>query len=220
MGSPWVLLSDFDGTITEADASQLILRQYADGEWERYEKMLHRSEITFEGCISSQFRLIRASESDILNGYERFVAQRRGFGALVEFAGARQIPMTIVSGGLKFVINEFLNRNGWSYRISLHVGDIELKEGHMEITFPPLMEEGSSCFKDDLVIRLKRQGIRVIYIGDGSYDFAAARASDIAYAVKGSKLALLCQKHGVAFTEFQDFHEVVESLTRALGRSA
>jgi 2-hydroxy-3-keto-5-methylthiopentenyl-1-phosphate phosphatase len=217
MPSAWAILSDFDGTISETDASQLILTQYAESDWKRYEEMLVRGKMSFEGCIASQFRLIKVSEFAILNEYDRFVLQRKGFRALVDFAMAREIPMTIVSGGLEFIIKEFLDRNGLADLISLHVGKLELKEGRMAVTFPPLLERGSSCFKDDLVLRLKRQGIKVIYIGDGSYDFKAARASDLAFAVRGSKLAQLCRREGVAFTEFQDFSEVVESLVRSLG---
>jgi 2-hydroxy-3-keto-5-methylthiopentenyl-1-phosphate phosphatase len=101
--------------------------------------------------------------------------------------------------------------------MALHIGKLEQRAEGMAVTFPPLLERGSSTFKDDLVLRLKRQGKRVIYIGDGSYDFKAALASDLAFAVKGSKLARLCQREGIAFTEFLDFAEVVQSLARSLG---
>lgn len=217
MVSPWAILSDFDGTITEKDASQLILERYGDGDWKRYEEMLLRGEISFESCVTSQFRLIKASRSTILREYDRFVEQRKGFGALVDFAKARGIPITIVSGGLEFVIREFLERNGWGTSIALHIGKLEETSGRMEVTYPPLLESGSSCFKDDLVMRLKRLGKRVIYMGDGTFDFKAARASDLAFATRGSKLARLCRKEGIPFTEFQDFAEVVDSLSRALG---
>lgn len=217
MGSQWAILSDFDGTITENDASQLILDQYGEGDWKRYEGMLLRGEISFESCVAYQFRLIKASKSTILKDYDRFVEQRKGFGALVNFANAREIPITIVSGGLDFIIREFLDRNGWSTSIGLHIGKLEDAGGRMEVTYPPLLESGSSCFKDDLVIRLRRLGKRVIYMGDGTFDFKAARASDLAFATSGSKLARLCRKEGVAFTEFQDFAEVVDSLAGALG---
>jgi len=216
MASAWAILSDFDGTISETDASQLILTQYAQGDWKRYEEMLVRGEISFEDCIANQFRLIKVGESTILSEYDRFVSQRNGFGALVDFTVNRGIPLTIVSGGLVFVIKEFLGRNGWADLIGLYAGKLELKEGRMAVIFPPLLERDSSCFKDDLVLRLKRQGKMVIYIGDGTYDFKAARASDIAFAVRGSKLARLCRRERVPFTEFQDFAEVVESLARSL----
>ncbi len=174
MDSKWTILSDFDGTITQADASQLILRQYGEGDWGRYDRMLERGEISFEDCIASQFRLINASASEILRGYDRFVSPRKNFGDLIDLAVAMGIPITIVSGGLEFIIREFLRRNGWTDLIKLHVGELRTKDGRMLATFPPLLEQGSLCFKDDLVLRLKRHGKRVIYIGDGTYDLRAA----------------------------------------------
>lgn len=217
MPSPWVLLSDFDGTISETDASQLVLRRYGEGDWKRYDGMLARGEITFEKCIERQFRLIDATESSILGEYDRFVSARDGFCGLARFAMARGIPITIVSGGLRFLIKEFLDRNGLAGAVGLHAGEIGLVGGRMAIAFPPLLEKGSTCFKDDLVLQLKRQGRRVIYLGDGSSDFHAARASDLAFAIKGSTLSRLCREEGVAVTEFQIFAEVVEALAGALG---
>jgi len=208
---------DFDGTIIKEDASQLILSEYAKGDWKRYDEMLAQGEISFEDCISSQFRLIRTGESIILKDYERFVSQRKSFNALVDFARARKVPLTIVSGGLEFIIKEFLNRNGWNDSIGLYVGKLRCTEGGMIVSFPPLRQKESLSFKDDLVMRLRCEGKRVVYIGDGSYDFRAASASDLAFAVRGSKLARLGREGGCGFCEFEDFAEVVQVLARHLG---
>lgn len=220
MASVWVILSDFDGTILKEDASQLILSEYAKGDWKRYDEMLAHGEIGFEDCISNQFKLIRVGETTILRDYDRFVAQRKNFNALVDFARARKVPLTIVSGGLEFIIKEFLQRNGWKDFVGLHVGKLRYAKGGMAVSFPPLRQKGSLSFKDDLVLRLKCEGKRVVYIGDGSYDFKAALASDLAFAVRGSKLARLGREGGGGFYEFEDFAEVVEILTRHLGVSA
>ncbi len=217
MASGWTLLSDFDGTIVKDNASLLILSKYAEGDWARYDEMLSRGEITFEECIRSQFRLIRASESLILNDYDQFVSTRDSFDDLVSFAKNRQIPFTIVSGGIDFVIKEFLARNHCNDSICLHVGRTKLEGGVISISFPTLRAAGSISFKDDLVLQQKSQGLRVIYIGDGSSDFRAASASDIAFAVRGSSLAKLGAEAGAPFNEFDDFSQVVSTLSQRLG---
>jgi 2-hydroxy-3-keto-5-methylthiopentenyl-1-phosphate phosphatase len=55
MTRSWVILSDFDGTITMDDSSQLVLSEYAEKGWERYDEMLASGEMGFEDCISRQF---------------------------------------------------------------------------------------------------------------------------------------------------------------------
>jgi 2-hydroxy-3-keto-5-methylthiopentenyl-1-phosphate phosphatase len=54
----------------------------------------------------------------------------------------------------------------------------------------------------------------VIYIGDGSGDFDAAKEADYVFAVKDSKLAKLCQSYRVPFKPITDFQEVVEEIRR------
>lgn len=183
----------------------------------QYEKMLARGEISFEDCISSQFKLVKTRESLILRDYDRFVSQRKNFSMLVDFAKEREIPLTIVSGGFEFIIREFLDRNGWGDLIRLWVGRLLFTNGTTIVSFPPLAKVGSASFKDDLVLRLKDEGKRVVYIGDGSYDFKAALSSDLAFAVRGSKLARLSREGSKGFYEFDDFAEVVEVLTLRLG---
>ncbi len=58
----------------------------------------------------------------------------------------------------------------------------------------------------------RKQGKRVVYIGNGLGDYPAARAADLSFAIKGSRLAELCKSGGVACMEITDFQEVVESL--------
>jgi 2-hydroxy-3-keto-5-methylthiopentenyl-1-phosphate phosphatase len=217
ISSRWAILSDFDGTIIKDDASQLILSKYAVGNWVMYDEMLAKGETSFEDCIYNQFRLIRTSESTILKDYDRFVSKRDGFDEIVAYAKARDVPFTIVSGGLEFIIREFLVRNGWIGFIKLHAGRVSFIEGGISISFPPLEKEGSISFKDDLVLKLKGEGKRVIYIGDGTYDFRAAIASDITFAVRGSKLAKLGLEGGLNFHEFDDFSQVVGVLAFRLG---
>jgi 2-hydroxy-3-keto-5-methylthiopentenyl-1-phosphate phosphatase len=84
----------------------------------------------------------------------------------------------------------------------------------VEFVFPPLQDKTSANFKQDLVRSHKRQGETVIYIGDGSGDFDAAKEADYVFAVKDSKLAKLCQSYRVPFKPITDFQEVVEEIRR------
>ena len=52
----------------------------------------------------------------------------------------------------------------------------------------------------------------MVYIGNGLGDYPAARAADLSFAIKGSRLAEMCKRGGVACKEITDFQEVVESL--------
>jgi len=57
-----------------------------------------------------------------------------------------------------------------------------------------------------------KRGKKVVYIGNGVSDYPTARIADLAFAIKGSKLAQLCRNRGVACKEITDFQQVLDSI--------
>jgi 2,3-diketo-5-methylthio-1-phosphopentane phosphatase len=204
-------MSDFDGTISKFDMAELVLTKFAKGDWKIYDRQLERGEITLEECINRQFSTVVASRREIIETLDKAADFRPGFGALVGFCQERRIPIVIVSAGIDFVIEHFAKVNGWQ-GVKIYAGRTTINGDSIKFDFPPLKEEGSANFKDDLVLRYKRTGRAVVYIGDGLSDFNAVEKADFIFAVAGSRLAKRCEDVGIERVEFNDFKLVVEAL--------
>ncbi len=210
-----VVLTDFDGTVLHIDTSVVILEKFAEENWRIYDEQLERGEISLQECIQRQFSTVRVSKVRILKETEGAMSTRPNFKALVQQCITDEIPFEIVSAGLDFVIEHFLEHNGWQRSLKVHAPKAKCTGRGIKFTFPKLLDKSSIDFKQDIVRHYRRQGRRVIYIGDGIGDYHAAQDADLVFAIKNSKLAEMLKKSKIPHTEISDSQEVVEALKRS-----
>jgi 2-hydroxy-3-keto-5-methylthiopentenyl-1-phosphate phosphatase len=208
------VLCDFDGTITIIDTAEFILAKFARGDWKAIEEQFERGKITLEECVKKQFLLVKASRKQILNELEKVVTFRPSFEELAKFCKNHAIPIIIVSAGLDFVIDHFLELKGWKDLVTTYTAKTRHSANGIEFTFPSLFDKTSVNFKHDLVRHRKSQGNKVIFIGDGSGDYSAAMEADFSFAIGGSRLAKLCESRGANCSNIDNFREVVEAIRR------
>lgn len=207
-----VVLCDFDGTITQIDTAEFVLAKFAKGDWRAFDEQFERGKMTLEECLKREFSLVSVSQEVILNELKNIVTFRPHFEELAEYCKKNFIPLIIVSAGLDFVIKHFLELKGWHDMVETYTARTKYNAHGIKFTFPRLLDKTSANFKQDLVRRCKSQDKTVIYIGDGSGDYAAAGDADYPFAIKGSKLASLCESHRVRCRVITDFQEVVEAI--------
>lgn len=209
-----VVLCDFDGTITEIDTAEFVLDKFAQGDWRAIDSMYEKGAITLEECLKRQFSLVKVSRKQILNALKNVVTFRQGFEELARYCKNHGIPLVIVSAGLDFVIKHFLEVKNWKNLVIIYMPKSRVTASGIEFRFPRCYYKTSVNFKHDLVKRYKGQGFRVIFIGDGSADFAAATEADFAFAVKGSKLERLCEKEKIPHIGVRNFLETLGSIRK------
>lgn len=209
------VLCDFDGTISTTDVADYILREFTDGSMEEYDKMYNEGKIGYEEYVKimdAQF-----SRHFSLNGTLEQVKKaalseariRKNFGKLVDYCYNRY-PLVIVSLGMDFVVKQVLEHYGWLDRVQISMPVARFRENGFAFEHPVLRYEYSQSIKDDAVTYFQKIGKTVVYIGDGTPDYAAAEKSDIRFSVKDSTLSDLFKKNGIPFHEFSDFGEVIE----------
>jgi HAD superfamily phosphoserine phosphatase-like hydrolase len=206
------VLCDFDGTIAKIDTAEFALRRFANGNWKKYEEQLDEGKITLEECMEREFALVKVSKAEIVSEVGRAATLRPGFSKLVNYCEVRHIPLVIVSAGLDFVVREILRRSGWEDRLEIRVPRSRVTSEGIRFLFPELKFDSSQNFKDDTVAYYHRLGRHVAYVGDGSPDFVAVKAADLAFTVRGSKLSTLCDKKGIPHKDIADFTDVVQGL--------
>ncbi len=206
------VVSDFDGTVVDIDTCVHVLEKFAREDWRIYDEQFERGQLTLEECLKRQFSTVTARRNAILTEDEQAFSFRDGFPEFVEYCQAREIPFTIASAGLDFVIDHLLTLGGLMGHVRIIAPKSKLTATGIQLEFPSLLYGTSECFKDDLVLLIQKRGRRVVYIGDGVADYAAARKADIPFAVSNSKLARLLNENMIPHQEIREFGEVLQSI--------
>lgn len=110
-GSEWIVLCDFDGTISKQDVTDTLLEHFGRPGWQELEAAWERGEIGSRECMAKQIALLDASKEELDDlvasieidpAFPGFVAQARSLGT----------PVHIVSDGLAGVITAIMDRHG------------------------------------------------------------------------------------------------------------
>ncbi len=205
-----IVMCDFDGTILSIDTCEFILDRFATEDWRIFDRQLEKGEITLEECLRRQFATVRAPKTIILSEIDKVASIRPDFSRLVEYCRRHRLHLILASAGIDFVIRHILSQKGWLGLVRIDAPKAEVIANEMKFDFPALFDKSSVNFKDDRVRHYRKQGMKVIYIGDGIADYEAAKIADFAFAIKSSKLAELLSRNSIPHREISDFREVIE----------
>jgi 2-hydroxy-3-keto-5-methylthiopentenyl-1-phosphate phosphatase len=209
-----VVLCDFDGTITTIDTAELVLARFAQGDFQSFDKQFEKGELTLDEYLNGQFSLVKASKKEILEELKDKVIFRPHFKELAEYCKEKQILFMIVSAGLDFVIEHFLKLNGCQELVETCTPKAVVDAHGISFKFPKLLDPTSDNFKQDIVRNYKGQAKKVIYVGDGFADCAAAMDADCSFAIEGSRLAELCKSLGIPCRTITDFQTIIDVLRK------
>ncbi|HUZ83897.1 MAG TPA: HAD-IB family phosphatase [Gaiellales bacterium] len=204
---PWLVVCDFDGTISERDTLDEICRRFAPpGVYEQAEAGLGARSMTLREVLRFEFEPIRGDHDQIVAETVRSTTVRAGFGAFVTAARSAGNRVVVISSGFRDVIEPVLRREG--------LGDLELV-AH-DVRFSPagsrvIFRHGELC--ELCGEECKRSAVRalghdgpVAYVGDGHSDRCAAEAADRRFAI--GSLARHLSRRGLVYTPFRDFDDV------------
>ena len=213
---PTALFLDFDGTIVSKDTAHIAMDRFGDPNWTRIDEALERGEVSFEESLRLEFAMLKVPKEVIIKEVSPGTSLRPNFDRLVDYCKNNNVSLKVVSGGLDFCIRHFLDRADWLKFIEIHAPKSQFTGNGYSLTFPRMFTSSSTNFKDDLVKHARKNGATVFFVGDGFGDFSAAKESDFAFAIKGSRLAELCREQRVPIQEMDDFNEVIDALNRRL----
>ena len=199
----WLLLCDFDGTITPTDTADRLIEAFGNDHCQTLESAWLVGEIGSRACMGGQVSELRASQSAL----DRLIDEIEidpGFPGFVTSAHAMGFEVRVISDGLDYVIGRILERHGLE-QLPVFANHLSALADHRwQLTFPYAREGCSSghC-KCSQVQMARRQGRPSLLIGDGTSDFCVAAQVDRVWA-KG-KLVRHCQQHQIPFEPLQDF---------------
>ncbi|MFU8796251.1 MAG: HAD-IB family phosphatase, partial [Dehalococcoidia bacterium] len=117
-----VVQCDFDGTITEEDASFYLLDAHAEGDWRRLLQEYRQRRISVWDFNTRAFSMVRAPRSELLRTLRDNVKVRPGFQEFIDYCMTKGLRFAVVSNGLDFYI-EAIMRNLGLQNIEVHAAD-------------------------------------------------------------------------------------------------
>ena len=208
--------SDFDGTITQEDATDYVLSRLALPEWEAIEEEWKAGTIGSAECMRRQIALIQASQAE-LDAVLDQVRIDEGFADFAKFCDQNDIQVNIISDGVDYFIRRIMKRIGLDH-LPVIANHLVLHEnGQFELQSPYAMagcESAAGVCKCRVVQKAAEPRI---YVGDGRSDFCVSNKPEIVFA-KGA-LAAFCGKNATPYIGYDDFGDVTMSLQRLLSVS-
>jgi len=205
-----LLQCDFDGTITEQDASFFLLDAFAQGDWHQVLRQYKRHKISVGEFNTRAFAMVKASKETLLETVMGKVKIRPGFQELVTYCARRGFRFVIVSNGLAFYIKAILQEIGLA-NIEAYAAEAWSHPEGMEVKYiGPDGNQLGDGLKEAYIKLFLQQDYRVIYAGNGDSDVYPAKYAHQVFA-RGELLDYYRQNN-LNCQAFTDLSDIVEAL--------
>lgn len=212
MTVPFVVVSDFDGTITTADLVVALTTRVSEVNRDVVER-INRRDLDLRDGLSQLFAALPSRDRASYEEYLRHIAQfRSGYHRFRTVLHESGIPFYIVSNGLDFMLDAVLGGSDETHRIS-NTALFDEDTIHIAWRYPcaPPCPGGCGLCKHAVITELSaKYQAPVILIGDGITDFNGAQAADRVYA--RGHLAHLLNDVGRAYVPYDTFDDVLGDL--------
>lgn len=202
-----ILFVDFDGTITAEETLDGAMRLFIPKkEYEEKVKEVLEGKISLSQALHSAFDHTPAAELPRLEEYVRGVALRPGFEAFLDTMDELKVPIVVISGGLKPLVETKLKAYENRF-LGMHYVDIDTSGGFIRLDSK--YDDGKEVLKKtDIMSQYEYRS--AICIGDGYTDIHMALACDFVFA--RDVLAAALTEKGIPFHPWNDFYDVAEAI--------
>lgn len=204
---------DFDGTVTAVDLSTELARHFGGMRFWEIENEYRQRKLGMRGWLDNMSALLPADFDRLLDFALKRAVLRPGFKEFLAYAREKGRPVSIASDGFGFYIEPILEKFGCLEYVDMVNKNAALPRegGALRIETP---HRHSTCLvcgncKAGYVLKLKNEGWRVVFTGDGSNDRFGASWSDQIFA--RDRLAQYCGEHGIPFSPWEDFFEIIRA---------
>ncbi|MNI09174.1 2-hydroxy-3-keto-5-methylthiopentenyl-1-phosphate phosphatase [compost metagenome] len=206
------VVTDFDGTLMEHDVGVEVMNALGVVDNPKVDEAIARyrnKEIGSLEWIKIAYPLLEGKQEQVDQVLKR-VHLRDGAVEFLRFCKEQGIPVTILSDGMLYYIEQLLTHNDIvvDQVISNPITYTMDGQFHFDVQNRNEACTWCGCCKAGVVRELKEQGWDIIYIGDGSSDYYGSSYADWVFA--RSSLARYLKEEGTGYYPFQTFHDVLE----------
>ena len=151
----------------------------------------------------------KQTQLDVIFNSDR-VKIRPGLKELIDYCSHQDYRFIIVSNGLTFYIDALLESLGLK-NVEVFAATNEFRpDGMIASYIGPDGQEMEAGFKESYTKLLKKEGYQVVYVGNGVSDIYPSRLAVKVFAT--GDLLHKCEEEKLAYTPFDDLHDVVRRL--------
>jgi 2-hydroxy-3-keto-5-methylthiopentenyl-1-phosphate phosphatase len=199
---------DFDGTVTEEDASFFLLDAFAQGDWRRMLREYKEHRISVGEFNTKAFAMVKDDKSTLLEELKVKVKVRAGFHELVGYCQRKGFRLVIVSNGLDFYIEAVLKDLGLD-SIEVHAAQASFRSEGMKVQYVgPDGKRIEEDFKEAYIKSFLKLGYKVIYVGNGDSDFVPAKYAHHVFAT--GELLDYCRDNNLNCKPFENFLDIIK----------
>lgn len=198
------IFCDFDGTITTRDSIVFLTERFGEGVAFREQilEQIKSGEITVFEAIERELATVKISWEEAVEALSAEVAVDPTFPEFVQWCRRRGHSLSVVSSGLEPVVSLFVGQ----YGLPVYAHPVEITPDGW------IYRKREEFEKPRLLAAARGSGTPIVYIGDGTSDFAVVAHVDILFAT--SYLAEYCRERGFPFEAFDSFDDVSARLDR------
>jgi 2,3-diketo-5-methylthio-1-phosphopentane phosphatase len=208
-----VLVSDFDGTMTQHDFYRLALESLVPAETPRYWDEYRTGQITHHEALRRYFASIRASQATVLAVVDRMELDPQ-LAASVAALRAAGWEVIVASAGCAWYIDRLLAAAGVELQVYANPGRYEEGAGLvMDLpTNSPYYSANLGVDKTAIVRSLLADGVEVAFAGDGFPDADPARLVFAERRFARGDLADVLTREGLKFHPYKTWSEIAANL--------
>jgi 2-hydroxy-3-keto-5-methylthiopentenyl-1-phosphate phosphatase len=208
-----VLVTDFDGTMTDRDFYSLVVEQLLPRDVSDYWIDYRAGKLTHFEALQKYFQAITTDESTVLKliNQMKLVPNLKESVSQLEASGWR---IVIASAGCKWYIDKLLSKADVSLEVHANPGRFESGRGLlMELPIEsPFLSHQHGINKAGIVRHFLEAGAMVAYAGDGFPDVEAAKMVTVDLRFARRDLADVLKRDGEGFQPFECWSEIADRL--------
>jgi len=208
-----VLVTDFDGTLTQHDFYELVRRELLPRGTPNYWDQYRAGVITHFEALAGYFASITADEATVLALVDRMEIEPRLKSAVAELQAAGW-KIIIASAGCRWYIDRLLASRDVQLELHANLGTFQPGRGLvMELPTKSPFFSPTHGIDKAAVVRRSLAGARMVaFAGDGFPDLDAAKLVPANIRFARGDLAEALTREGLSFHPFQRWLEVAQHL--------
>jgi 2-hydroxy-3-keto-5-methylthiopentenyl-1-phosphate phosphatase len=203
-----IIFCDFDGTITVSETFVAVLKHFSPQLSAELIPEMYAQRLTLREGVKRILESIPSSRYPEILEFTRKQPIRSGFTELLDFLDTQKVPLVVISGGLRGMVEVVLDQ--LLPRIhAIHAVDIDTKGEYLQVNSE---FEGGTELVAKVQVMEKYPADEKIAIGDSITDLNMALATPIVFA--RDRLAYYLENNQKSYILWQDFFDVRDTLAQ------
>lgn len=202
------MFCDFDGTITEEETFVAVLKNFAPELSAKLLPEMYARRLTLRQGVRQILASIPSSRYSEILEFTQIQPIRPGFVELLDFLEFQGVPLVVISGGLRGMVETVLD--SLVQRVhAIHAVDVDTSSTHLKVISP---YEGGTELIAKVQIMSKYPAYQKIAIGDSITDLNMALEANVVFA--RDRLAEYLDEHKKPYIHWDNFSQVRDYLVK------